>query len=592
MALSPQVWRLAGQQLASHVDYVKDRAPDADPAEPAFIPGLRAERGGNVTMMMLMGPPEAMLDGALAQQPADRWAMVSDGRVRAGDKALTEAIVVRVGEGDARGELAVPYQRPFALGSLIAGEDVDRAAVLDGIRASFMVSADGKAALEAAVQAPMGSTAVRWTIAGAELPTADGLEGRFPGLVIDRADATGVVVHGPGAVRGVRLLPAEGRVDVDVPTGASAEDLLLGVDLATWLAAGRPVLQGGVPVDLAQRDRTWARAHERACYEQLYAAIADGARVGLMVRDREVSLGARSAAAAARAPEPALELRSRLRALGEALDTVPLASVMRVSVPGGQVRVTGWAKGLPALLDATADLVVVDAADGSLNVTVDALAEVLGADATWYDDRTLGVPAFDDGAWASLTAALRPYAVADLAAAARGTEPAPPALTAWTPEAVAAQPSALRDALIVGYAAVLLLVMGADGDADAKEKLFLARWATEARKGGTPAGALLRDVDPSDDGGMKHLIAAMRALLEAGDPLVWVKTIVTSVRVLDAHVAAPQRDAYTDELRALGRRMAEASNGSWLAFWRPSVSAEEKRALELIEQAIAAARRG
>ncbi len=133
------------------------------------------------------------------------------------------------------------------------------------------------------------------------------------------------------------------------------------------------------------------------------------------------------------------------------------------------------------------------------------------------------------------------------------------------------QASDARAALAAGYGAVAALVAGVDGFDD-RERAALSAWVAKAQQGTTPAAALLA-------GGADAVLAG--ALVDAAAAEA---ALIASIAALNRSVAAPLRAAYRDELRALGQHLAEASNGSWFAFWRPKVSDEERARLMRVEE--------
>jgi hypothetical protein len=146
---------------------------------------------------------------------------------------------------------------------------------------------------------------------------------------------------------------------------------------------------------------------------------------------------------------------------------------------------------------------------------------------------------------------------------------APPKITAWTTDQV--QASGAQPALAAGYGAVAALVAGVDGFDD-RERAALSAWVAKTQQGTSPAAALLAgDVSAVLRGALTDAEAAEAAL-------------TASIAALNASVAAPVRAAYRDELRALGQHLAQASNGSWFAFWRPKVSDEERAQLMRVEE--------
>lgn len=107
---------------------------------------------------------------------------------------------------------------------------------------------------------------------------------------------------------------------------------------------------------------------------------------------------------------------------------------------------------------------------------------------------------------------------------------------------------------------------------DDRERAALSAWVAKTQQGTSPAAALLAgDVSAVLRGALTDAEAAEAAL-------------TASIAALNASVAAPVRAAYRDELRALGQHLAQASNGSWFAFWRPKVSDEERAQLMRVEE--------
>jgi hypothetical protein len=146
-----------------------------------------------------------------------------------------------------------------------------------------------------------------------------------------------------------------------------------------------------------------------------------------------------------------------------------------------------------------------------------------------------------------------------------------PRLSAWNTVEVARLGDAARAALLSGYAAVLLWVAGSDGVIDERERKAFFRWCGDALAQPGPASALMR---PAPEAIVVELGRLRRSAQSPAEALM------PALATLRERVPPSLRRAYTDDLREVGRVVAEASGASRWRFWSSKVSAEERRMLE------------
>lgn len=538
-------WVLGGVLFAHQV-----RRLAASPEVPQLF--ARLVRGApEVTM------PESPAALERLRRDADHWAFCADTWITGSDGVRRSALLVEVCVDGVVERLAFPYAgRPPQFVPVETTPDVQRLA--KGLLRSSVRPELRDAAL--AVLTPRVRTHA-WRIPGARRPTAEALRAALGPVEIGE-DAEGLSLLVPGrSTRGVELFFEGGVGSVEVRTGASADDLQLGVRVAAHLAEeARSAVstdQGAeTPASfVAQRDGAWAAAEEGASLDALRAEV-ERAEVGLFVGGRSVLLGASVRAALAAAPAPRAELLERLRALAW-----PPSAQVRVppTFRVGPRRVQTW-DGARTLLDRRVEATDLADRDSGTSRLVDtgALLAALGPSTAW-DDATVVTPALEGDAWRALRASLPELPPVDARPVGEGPS------------------SAILTAAHLAVVGAGVLVARADGDFDGDEKRALLRvLLARGARGGLLAPLLERGPAP--------LVMAMVTAAQAPDLPALLRHVFAKA---EAELPADQRPAWRDEVRAVARTVAEASGPRRWVLFGSRTSAAEDAALRALDELLA-----
>jgi hypothetical protein len=609
MQPSETAWGLASMLLSTRFeDLAEKSAPN--PGEPNFIPTMLQLKDGKVAYQMMLTPdPPKDARRQVAANPPTCWALASDITAEV-DGAPTDALLLDVGEGAATSQLLFPYSIPLKLGSA-QGSDADLAAA--------------RASVERMGPSDVRTRLLESLAAG---PTLRPLHGDVTFVLpdvgeIDLADlgpeVGGEWTDGDGfdalrpfedSIRPVEVRKVGADVEIRVPAGASPADLGLAVRLAAEIAEEKavPVVTDGVrrspTLHLAEFDEAWAETTSNRAYGQVLDALRAGGTIELSLAGYAAALGARTWAQIRDTSDPAAALRGRLARLVDVAtdDDFFKASIMGLKLPSGVVQMQSWARRLEALLDARVHGVNVQIGHGgsdALLVRSADLIAALGDRATFLTDDLYVTPLLDDADHDALIAALRPKAVSgpDRLGGGPGSPggPARPGpggasqetskwsgtpITRWDAASVASLGEDARMMLISGYAAVMLLVAGADGNVDKKELNAFFKWLGGELDQPGATSALLQS-------GPEIVLAAL-ATMAKGD-VNPAQSIMGLMVMLKERVAPNIRMSYTNDLRSLGKAVAEASGGSLLFFWKSKIDANEQKMLDALDSLLAIA---
>lgn len=392
------------------------------------------------------------------------------------------------------------------------------------------------------------------------------------------------------SARPVEVTFENGRLQVRLFQASSLDDYRLGVDLAAAVAERHGVdvePEDGEPMS-AEAFRTaygdaWIREHcgtMLAMLAQTYLGGAQGLRVA--GTQRELEIGPRFMTPLLKDPDTFgqrfFERFRRLQYIDR--EDVYTAARIRLGSPDGsrEVMLSTMGEGVPYVFAGKIEAVALQGPDGdSVEITLDALAEILGDDAHWLSENLLLTPPYTGAAWAALVERARERQVPDLFALGRAAE-ASAAQADVDPETLRGQLSPAEwQRLLRAPFVVAFVVSAADGSVERKELEGFAKvlaaltgsedavLATLAREGAQRFAEFLQEV--------------LGGSLDLAEELVGARMLV------DAHCGPRQALQFKASLVALAKRVAEASGGGFLGFGK-KISKEEELAIAAIARAL------